>query len=346
MPRPLKGRVGRSAGVAEHRVARHRIVTRLSRTTTFTRVSALACVVALALAGAPSAVAAQTSSGSIAGTRRAVDATATEWFAAQRQAADLDLQIQTLTRTLATLQPHVDALRHVADARAVELYESNTQALGNVMGDNPLDIGRRAALIGQANANGQAVIDDLEASIADLTAQRKELRDARSEQAQTLRDLGSRRRALDTELASLQAQSAATSARTALAVTPGHGNEPATTAEPTRPAVVALTTAPAPIADSAPAAHPDTGAVSAHHNDPFLACTRARESSGNYTAVSSSGYYGAYQFSPTTWNVTASHAGRLELVGVLASNASQYDQDDMAWTLYQWQGTAPWGGRC
>jgi hypothetical protein len=76
-------------------------------------------------------------------------------------------------------------------------------------------------------------------------------------------------------------------------------------------------------------------------------CTRARESRGNYSVVSASGlYHGAYQFAPTTWNATASHAGRVELIGVLPSRASAYDQDDMAWTLYQWQGNRPWGGRC
>ena len=63
--------------------------------------------------------------------------------------------------------------------------------------------------------------------------------------------------------------------------------------------------------------------------------------------VSSGGtYYGAYKFAPTTWNVTASHVGRLDLVGVLPSRASESDQDNMAWALYQWQGNAPWGGRC
>ena len=75
-------------------------------------------------------------------------------------------------------------------------------------------------------------------------------------------------------------------------------------------------------------------------------CTRARESNGNYSVVSSSGYYGAYQFSPTTWNVTATHVGRLDLVGVIPSQASAYDQDEMAWALYAWQGNSPWGGRC
>ena len=348
MPRPPNGRVGRSTGVAEHRVARHRFFIRLSRTTTFTRASALACVAALALAGAPSEAVAQTSAGSISGTRRAVDATASQWFAAQRQAADLDLQIATLTKTLAKLQPRVDRLRVDANSRAVALYESNTRAFGevtDVMGDNPLDIGRRAALIGQANANGRAVIDALESSISDLAAQRKELRNARADQAKTLQDLAGRRRTLDAELASLQKQSAATSAQAAFA-SRGRADETATTAQPTRSASVALTVAPASNASSSPAAPPDTGAVSPHHNDPFLVCTRARESSGSYTVVSSAGYYGAYQFSPTTWNVTASHAGRLDLVGVLPSQASPYDQDEMAWTLDQWQGAGPWGGRC
>ena len=58
------------------------------------------------------------------------------------------------------------------------------------------------------------------------------------------------------------------------------------------------------------------------------------------------GYYGAYQFSPTTWNMVASHSGRMDLIGVLPSQASAYDQDELAWSLYQWQGNRPWNGRC
>jgi septal ring factor EnvC (AmiA/AmiB activator) len=336
--------------VAEHRVDRHRILIRLTRTTTLTRIGAIACVAALALAGAPGAVAAQTSSGGISGTRRAVDAAATQWFAAQRHAAQLDLQIATVTQTLATLGPKVDRLRVDANTRAVALYESNSSALSGVpdlVGDNPLDIGRRAALIGQANSNGQAVIDALEASISDLHAQRKQLSDARAAQERTLHDLAAQRHTLDTELADLEQQAAANDAAAhAASAAAARNNEPATTAEPTRSATVALKIAPAPSVPSAPTPPPDTGQVSPHHDDPFLVCTRARESSGDYSVVSSSGYYGAYQFSPTTWNVTASHAGRLDLVGVLPSQASAYDQDEMAWTLYQWQGTGPWGGSC
>jgi hypothetical protein len=105
--------------------------------------------------------------------------------------------------------------------------------------------------------------------------------------------------------------------------------------------------APVVVVAPPPPPPPSTGGVHPQHNDPFLVCTRMRESSGNYQVVSSDGqYYGAYQFLPSTWDATASHAGRDELIGVLPSRASEYDQDDLAWTLYQWQGKGPWGGRC
>jgi hypothetical protein len=144
---------------------------------------------------------------------------------------------------------------------------------------------------------------------------------------------------------SLQEQTSTTTPTEAIAAI-HRTDAPATTATPTRPTVIALTSAPAPPPTTGPAAPPDTGRVNPHHDDPFLVCTRARESNGDYNVVSSSGYYGAYQFAPTTWNVTASHAGRLDLVDVLPSRAAPYDQDEIAWTLYRWQGAGPWGGRC
>ena len=92
---------------------------------------------------------------------------------------------------------------------------------------------------------------------------------------------------------------------------------------------------------------PPGGGGGGGHNDPFLACVRHRESRGNYGVINPAGpWYGAYQFAASTWNITAQHAGRLDLVGVLPSNASPADQDAMAWSLYQWQGSGPWGGSC
>jgi hypothetical protein len=345
MPRPLTGRVGRSAGVAEHRVARHRILIRLARTTPFTRVSALACVVALALAGAPSGAVAQTTQ-SVADARAAIDTTANQWFEAQRESAGIDLQIQTLSKKMSAMDARVADLRVAANARSVQLYESNSQMLAGIIGDSPLELGRRAVLTGQANADSQLVIDQLQASLAELAAHRTELRKAKTDQEQTLRYLSSRRRSLDTQLMSLEARTSAAVSSSADTATVKHTDEPSTTAAPTRPTVIALTSAPKPAASSGPVAPPDAGRVSPHHDDPFLVCTRARESNGDYSVVSSSGYYGAYQFAPTTWNVTASHAGRLDLVGVLPSHAAPYDQDELAWSLYQWQGAGPWGGRC
>ncbi len=351
MPRPRTGRVGGSAGVAEHRVADRRRVT-LSRTTTRSRVVALACVAALGFAAVPSAATAQSSTESLAATRAAIDQIAGDWFAAQRRVSDLDVQIQTLAKTLAPTEARVAQLRQVADARAVELYEGSSQGLstvmgGNVIGSDPLEAGRRAALIAQTNRDDQVVIDELEAAIGDLAARRDALEAARAEQAKTVADLAGKRRELDAQLLALSRQAARATAGSQLASSVQSGSEPATTAAPAASDATSPTetvaTASVPVTPSAPA----HGAVSPHHNDPFLVCTRERESSGNYGAVSSDGYYyGAYQFLPTTWNSVASHAGRLDLVGVLPSRASEYDQDEMAWDLYTWQGNTPWGGRC
>jgi Transglycosylase-like domain len=81
----------------------------------------------------------------------------------------------------------------------------------------------------------------------------------------------------------------------------------------------------------------------------FLACTRALESdtAGGYAAVNPSGKYrGAYQFSQSTWDSTARHAGRPDLVGVDPAQAAPWDQDALALDLFRWQGSSPWGGRC
>ena len=349
MPRPLPGRVGGSAGAAEHRVAKHRIAIALSRTTTLTRATALGCVVALALAGAPSAAAAQTSQ-SLSSLRAAIDSTAGLWFAAQARADALDRQIHVLDKTLADEEHRVAGIRTIADKRAVQIYEDSTQGLGTMFGRDPLEVGRRVELIGQANAESQSAIDALSASVADLNARHAQLDRARHDLTKTLSDLDSRRRTLDAMLATLQLRSTTTAARTLLAAEVGR-TRVALTGAATNAAAAPTTPTPAPAPKRAPApvsvAPPsNAGRISPHHRDPFLVCTRDRESAGDYGVVSSNGYYGAYQFSPTTWDVASSHAGRLELVGVLPSAASEFDQDEIAWSLYRWQGNAPWGGRC
>jgi peptidoglycan hydrolase CwlO-like protein len=314
-------------------------------------VIALACVVALGFAALPGAAGAQSATESLAATRAAIDDLAGQWFDAQRRVNDLDLKIQTLAKTLAPTEARVAELRRTAGERAIELYESSSDGLTTMMGStgiasDPLEVARKTALISQANQDDQVVIDELEAAIGDLTARHAALEAARAKQAATLDDLAAKRQELDARLASLSRQAAHATAGSELASSVRSTSEPATTAAPD----TSDATSPTETTDTATlpvVAPPSHGSVSPVHNQPFLVCTRARESNGNYSAVSSSGlYYGAYQFLPTTWNTVASHAGRLDLVGVLPSHASEYDQDEMAWDLYQWQGNAPWGGRC
>jgi hypothetical protein len=76
-------------------------------------------------------------------------------------------------------------------------------------------------------------------------------------------------------------------------------------------------------------------------------CIKQRESGGNYSINTGNGYYGAYQFLPSTWNNTVSSMGRYDLVGVLPSNASPEDQDAAFQYLYgDGSGASHWGYAC
>lgn len=76
-------------------------------------------------------------------------------------------------------------------------------------------------------------------------------------------------------------------------------------------------------------------------------CIKQRESGGNYSINTGNGYYGAYQFLPSTWNNTVSSMGRTDLVGVLPSDASPTDQDAVFQYLYgDGSGASHWGYAC
>jgi hypothetical protein len=88
---------------------------------------------------------------------------------------------------------------------------------------------------------------------------------------------------------------------------------------------------------------PPSSGTSPYHDDPFLTCVRQWESGNRYWIDSPGGlYHGAYQFHQLTWDATAQRVGRFDLVGVDPHTASAAAQDDLAWALYQWQGTSPW----
>lgn len=354
MHRPAHPRVnvGRSTGVAEHHF--RTLLTRIN----VTRLVAVAAIGALGLVPAIPASAA-TPGDPVATSIQAIDAVAQRWFAAQNDAANLDASIADVEHQIAVAQLRMEQTRKLATARAVVLYKNADMGLTSMLGSNALDSARRAHLVDDANAGGDAAIEQLTVAVDDLNVQRHSLETEKARQHKVLQEVASERVALDAQLVGVRAE-ARREARAALATAhdektrlladahvraltsartnDSHSSD--TGATPTGPPRAD------PVSAAVVSAPPGNGQVSSHHNDPFLVCTRERESRGEYSVVSPSGYYGAYQFLPSTWDITAIHAGRRNLVGVLPSHASTSDQDELAWSLYQWQGTGPWGGRC
>jgi peptidoglycan hydrolase CwlO-like protein len=354
MRRPGRPRVDveRSTGVAEHH--RRTVLTRTYRH----RFVAVACAAALAF-GPAHAAHATSPSDQIASTKNAIESAAERWFAAQNEAASIDASIADVQTRINEAQATIDRTRKVATARAVMIYKSSDVGITSIIGDTALDSARRAHLVDDANASGDEAIAELTIAVDNLNVERKNLEVQRAHQQKVLSDVQAERTELDSELAKLRAE-ARSQARIALTAARSQAararadarvrelSAPTPSAPTSVSAAIAPPTAPPTPAPTQVVVTPptDSGRVSPHHNDPFLVCTRARESGGNYGAVSPSGYYGAYQFLPSTWDVTVVHEGRSDLVGVLPSRASEYDQDEAAWTLYQWQGNGPWGGRC
>ncbi len=350
MRRPVHPRVdfGRSTGVAEHHF--RTVLTRFN----VTRLVAVACISALGVLPAMPAHAA-TGGDRVATTKQAIDAAAQRWFAAQNDAARIDAGIAAVEHQIAVAESRIGRTRKLATARAVVLYKNADLGITAMFGNSALDSARRAHLADDANAGGDKAIEQLQTEIDDLKAQHRNLEAQKARQKEVLHEVASQRTSLDAQLAGVRAE-AQRRARAALAsahdraaqlladahvqslaVTHTNDKLSAPTGPPSSPPASAVVVF---------APRPTSGRVSAHHDDPFLVCTRWRESRGRYDVVSPSGYYGAYQFLPSTWDTTAIHAGRSDVVGVLPSRASQFNQDELAWALYQWQGKGPWGGRC
>lgn len=250
----------------------------------------------------------------------------------------LDVEIAATERRLRELKARVDDLRERAEERAALAYVRSGDSdieFGWAEEDQAFAAARRTELLERLNESDNEIADDLRRATESLDAERAELESERAAQEEALAQLKAEQETLDAKLAEAQARR--------LSLTTPAPSAPAPQGAGTAAAAPqAAPSAPVPPPDYAPTAgeHPE-------HNHPFLVCTRDIESGGNYQAYNGAGpYLGAYQFLQSTWNSTANHAGRGELVGVDPRNASQYDQDDMAWTLYNWQGKGPWGGRC
>jgi hypothetical protein len=72
------------------------------------------------------------------------------------------------------------------------------------------------------------------------------------------------------------------------------------------------------------------------------ACIRQLESSGNYQANTGNGFYGAYQFTPSTWNESARGASYRQYANGRADLAPPYVQDAAAVWLQAHVGWTSW----
>ena len=312
-----------------------------------TIVGALVAVVLLgaAFSGAQRVTAAgaepiQDADSTVQSLRRAADDAAAAYFAALDQSQNTQRQIDQLEAQLPRLEAQAQTLRAEVKQRAAAAYVNRgNHDFSYVFSTNDaLDAARRAKWLDALNARDDASLSDLTKVEAQLNDQRAELRRAQTTQQAAVLALQAQSTEINTKL-----QTAIDRLRSAQAA----AARAAVVSRPVVPSGTGPGTSPSSPPPAPPADYQPTAGVHPHHDDPFLACTRGIESGGNYAAYNAAGpYLGAYQFLQSTWNSAANHAGRPELIGVPANTASQYDQDDVAWALYQWQGAGPWGGRC
>ncbi|MFA5883977.1 MAG: hypothetical protein WDA60_09035 [Acidimicrobiia bacterium] len=281
----------------------------------------------------------------IARLRAEADAQSAQYFEALAGLADVQRRIDDIEARIPALAAQVGELRTLTRTRAVEAYKRSGHDLGSVIGaDDPLSAARRAQFLGRLNARDNATAADLRTTSTKLAAQRADLRTAKDAADAALDQVKQQGQAIDALL--VDAQERRRIAATPPTTAPPPAATGVETTAPREPSTTA-TTAPKTAPPTAPPTYTPTPGTHPSHNEPFLACTRTREASGNYAAYNPAGpYMGAYQMLQTTWNSAANHAGRTDLIGVPPHTASPYDQDDVAWTLYTWQGSRPWGGLC
>lgn len=280
-----------------------------------------AAAVAVAVIGATAAGAQQGPSGDqgVADAQAKADQAASAYLDALLKSQQVDAEIVQIEQSITNLEQRFAELRTDAQVRAIAAYKRSGTPIAVLLGeDSPgMDGARRTVLLDYLNARDDTTAGDFRKVREGLQTRQRDLKAAQAQQAEIVAQLKGEEERLNAELISAQnKRRAAAGAPSSASLGPSGNYVPS------------------------PGENP-------HHNDPFLVCTRGIESKGNYQAYNPSGpYYGAYQFDQSTWNATANHAGRGDLVGIDPRNASEYDQDEMAWTLYQWRGKGPWMGRC
>jgi Transglycosylase-like domain len=327
-----------------------------------TRAAIVAAIALLAvpLAGGPARAADANGGQSAAALRSEADAIADRYFDALAKFELLDREITENQGAVAALAARARSARVDARHRAVSAYRTSSAQLPTIVGSHDaIAAARRIRLIDNVNQRDRAAYARLRSTRKALNTRRRTLEADRKAQADALDALRGQSTAMEAKLALAQQQDQAQAALVVQALVQGQAplaaqtvETPTTTAPTTAAPTVTTaptttTTVPPPTVVTPPPNYLGTPGVYPMHDNAFLTCVRARESGGNYSAVNPAGpYLGAYQFLQTTWNAAANHAGLTTLIGVPANVATPYDQDHVAWVLYQWQGAAPWGGSC
>jgi hypothetical protein len=299
------------------------------------RRAAAAAVVAAATFGGVATAGAQTGAPSgatnpaIQSLREQADVASGAYFSALGHYKELTAQIATIESQLPGLRAQQAAHLKVTVQRAVAAYEQGGSGqLSAIMNSgNILDAARRTQWLQVLNAADDHSLAGLKATSSRLHLEEQTLQTDQASSAAALKVLDAQGQSIDVELTSAVTQQEQVNAAAAAAAGPpldpgggggGSGNG----------------------SGAGPSANPPVGEAA------FLACVKQHESGGNYQAVNTSNnsYFGAYQFGQPTWNATANHAGRLDLVNVRPDHAAPADQDAMARVLYEWQGETPWNG--
>lgn len=284
--------------------------------------------------------------------RQAADALAPRYFAQLDRYQTLSTEIGDLAQRVDATTARAGALRAIVRRRAVAAYEAGGGGFTVALEAGDVErVSRAQTLLAAMNARDGDALAALHRATDDLTAERDRLRESRTKEQAALDGLTAARQRLDASLRAALADRADVAARLAQQAAREAAARRATVRAAAKPASGPGSgghgTPVDPPASAPPPGYVPRPGVSPHHDDPFLVCTRARESGGNYGAVNPAGpYLGAYQFLQSTWNIAAQHAGRTDLVGVPVDVASAFDQDEVTWSLYTWQGNGPWGGRC
>ncbi len=282
--------------------------------------------------------AASDADGRVASAQRAARSQADRYMAALSAFEGLKTRATGVEAAIADGERRVATLRRIVSKRAAHAYMSTGSSLPSLLTVTDVaDLMRSDKLLASANVKDTDSLSLLNAQQEDLRSQRENLRALEAQQGSALAALERASKRADAALASATRDQAGVRARL---------NAQAAANRATRASSSRASSPIVAVARAQPRSA-SSGSTSPPPGNSFLACVRQRESGGNYSVVNPRGpWYGAYQFSASTWNVTAQHAGRMDLVGVIPSTASPADQDAMAAHLYQWQGAGPWGGSC